>query len=138
MNHFLNTFFRRNFKFLKSLQSPLLHASTGIERRYKDCGWKVIFFKEVAVTNRDGISPFFSDDNFKNLEWGASLTQGKRKTTISSKRERFPGIISDTYVLLFLLRCHSHSIGFIRGECCSYQGDPKSGEFSRKTTYCKF
>ena len=44
-----------------------------IEERYNNCGWKVFFMTETAVSNRNGTTVFYTDKDFKNLEWGGGI-----------------------------------------------------------------
>ncbi|XP_059086072.1 uncharacterized protein LOC131882819 [Tigriopus californicus] len=55
-----------------------------IEKHYAKCGWNARFFKESAVSNREGFTSFFTDDDQYNLEWGAGLVGGKNKRLVSN------------------------------------------------------
>ena len=44
-----------------------------LEASYNTCGYKVKFFTETAVSSFNGKSTLFSDENWKMLEWSASL-----------------------------------------------------------------
>jgi hypothetical protein len=63
----------------------LFHLGTEIEKHYAKCGWNARFFKESAVSNREGFTSFFTDDDQYNLEWGAGLVGGKNKRLVSSE-----------------------------------------------------
>ena len=51
-----------------------------IEKAYKRCGWKVKFFVETGVSDRNGVSHFFSDNDKANFEWGGGLVKGRKST----------------------------------------------------------
>ena len=53
-----------------------------IENAYAYCGWKVKMFTETAVSDHYGSSEFFSDNDFKHLEWGGSILGPKIMTPI--------------------------------------------------------
>ncbi|XP_063712116.1 uncharacterized protein LOC134840293 [Symsagittifera roscoffensis] len=44
-----------------------------IESSYQKCGWKVKMMTETAVSDRNGITKFYSDMAFQNLEWGGGV-----------------------------------------------------------------
>ena len=44
-----------------------------LETAYNDCGWKVWILRGTAVSDSDGTSNFFSDNDFGNLEWGGTI-----------------------------------------------------------------
>ena len=44
-----------------------------VETSYNKCGYKIKFFTETAASHRNGEATFYSDENFKKLEWGGSI-----------------------------------------------------------------
>ena len=44
-----------------------------IETSYNKCGWRVMFFTETAVSNREGNATFYTDADLKHLEWGSGI-----------------------------------------------------------------
>lgn len=55
-----------------------------IENHFEECGWTAKFFKESAVSNREGVTSFYTDDDQNNLEWGAGLVGGGNKRLVSN------------------------------------------------------
>merc|ERR1712062_50331 len=49
-------------EWLINLQSP-----------YKKCGWRTHVFTRGAVSNTEGYTYFYSDNDFGNLEWGGTI-----------------------------------------------------------------
>ena len=50
-----------------------LFSFTALEAAYNECGWKVWILRGTAVSDSDGTSNFFSDNDFGNLEWGGTI-----------------------------------------------------------------
>ena len=46
---------------------------SALEDRYKKCGWNVVIFTRTAVSNKDGNTKFFSDNDMAHLEWGGTI-----------------------------------------------------------------
>ena len=46
---------------------------------YDKCNWRVIILTKTAVSDQDGTSEFFSDHDFKNLEWGGTIIDPSKK-----------------------------------------------------------
>ena len=44
-----------------------------IETSYRKCGWRVWFYTETAVSNREGTATFYTDADNKHLEWGSGI-----------------------------------------------------------------
>ena len=44
-----------------------------VESSYNKCGWRVKFFTETAVSDTNGGSHFYSDNDKQNLEWGGGI-----------------------------------------------------------------
>ena len=44
-----------------------------IEKSYNECGWKVKFMTNSGVSDHNGIGTFYSDEAFKNNEWGGGI-----------------------------------------------------------------
>ena len=44
-----------------------------IESRYNQCGWKVKIMTQSGVSDHDGISRFYTDEAYQNLEWGGGI-----------------------------------------------------------------
>ena len=47
--------------------------SLDLEESYNSCDWRVKIFTETAVSDHYGTTEFFSDNDFKHLEWGGSI-----------------------------------------------------------------
>ena len=64
-----------------------------IETSYNKCGWRVMFFTETAVSNREGNVKFYTDADLKHLEWGSGILSPEinkiaNKTTSNVKKIR--------------------------------------------------
>ena len=46
---------------------------TEIESRYNRCGWRVVIFTEAAASDKNGVSKFYTDESYANLEWGGGI-----------------------------------------------------------------
>ena len=44
-----------------------------LEKHYQDCGFRVYFLTETAVSNQNGEANFVSDQNYEKLEYGGSV-----------------------------------------------------------------
>ena len=44
-----------------------------VESSYNKCGWNVKFFTQSAVSDHNGMTQFYSDDDVNNLEWGGGI-----------------------------------------------------------------
>jgi len=44
-----------------------------IETHYNNCGWRVKFMTETAVSNHSGTTHFYSDNNYRRNEWGGGI-----------------------------------------------------------------
>lgn len=44
-----------------------------IEYGYNNCGWRVKFMTETAVSDRNGTTKFYSDEAYNNMEWGGGI-----------------------------------------------------------------
>ena len=53
-----------------------------MEKAYTECGWRIKMFTDTAVSDRYGTTEFFSDNDFKHLEWGGSILGPKIMTPI--------------------------------------------------------
>ena len=47
--------------------------SLDLEESYNSCDWRLKIFTETAVSDHHGTTEFFSDNDFKHLEWGGSI-----------------------------------------------------------------
>ena len=48
-----------------------------IESSYRKCGWMVKFMTETAVSDHQGTSKFFTDEDYKNMEFGGGILSPK-------------------------------------------------------------
>ena len=58
---------------------------------YDKCNWRVIILTKTAVSDQEGSSEFFSDHDFKNLEWGGTIidpSKNTERTTIQGRHWR--------------------------------------------------
>ena len=44
-----------------------------MESTYQKCGWNVQILTKSAVSTKEGIATFYSDNDLENLEWGGSI-----------------------------------------------------------------
>lgn len=44
-----------------------------VESSYNKCGWRVKFFTETAVSDRNGATRFYTDEDTHNMEWGGGI-----------------------------------------------------------------
>ena len=44
-----------------------------IETSHRKCGWHTTFLTESAVSNKNGVTKFYSDNSFVNNEWGGGI-----------------------------------------------------------------
>ena len=44
-----------------------------IEESYNKCNWRVKFFTETAVSDHNGETQFYTDEDVQNLEWGGGI-----------------------------------------------------------------
>ena len=59
-----------------------------IESSYQKCGWNVKIMTETAVSDEEGTSTFYSDESFKNMEWGGGiLSPNINKVAVESKED---------------------------------------------------
>ena len=52
-----------------------LNRLQAIEKAYNKCGYSTKFFTKTAVSNKDGLAKFFTDEAMEHLEWGAGIVQ---------------------------------------------------------------
>ena len=72
-----------------------------IEENYNNCGYKVKFFTETAVSGFNGKAMYYSDENFKKLEWGGGLLSADLSNK-SKKPQKTTSNISATRLSDFL------------------------------------
>ena len=48
-----------------------------IESSYNRCNWKVKFLTESAASNHDGVTRFYTDEAYGNMEWGGGILPPK-------------------------------------------------------------
>ena len=48
-----------------------------METEYNQCGWKVKIMTQSGVSDHNGISKFFTDEAYQNLEWGGGVLPPK-------------------------------------------------------------
>ena len=48
-----------------------------VESSYNNCGWRVLFLTESAVSDRNGTTKFYTDQAYKNMEWGGGILPPK-------------------------------------------------------------
>ena len=85
-SHFGNIYQRRNSKKGGQLCAvgfePNSHHTSylkSLESSYTKCGWKVRMMTETAVSDRNGVTQFNSDKNYKKMEWGGNILTHKGK-----------------------------------------------------------
>jgi hypothetical protein len=44
-----------------------------MESSYAKCGWNIKIMKETAASDRNGLTTFYSDESYRNMEWGGGI-----------------------------------------------------------------
>ena len=60
-----------------------------LEKSYKKCGWFVRFFTESAVSDREGVGQFYTDEDQKALEWGGGILPPDVITIAKNRTENY-------------------------------------------------
>ena len=63
---------------------------SGIEKSYRECGWRTWFMKETGVSNRTGSGTFYSDGDVKNELGGGILSPTVNKIALETKKSPKP------------------------------------------------
>ena len=60
-----------------------------VETSYQKCGWRVNILTQTAASDRKGTSRFYSDQAYKNMEWGGGiLSPNINKVAVESKVDK--------------------------------------------------
>ena len=60
-----------------------------VESSYQNCGWKVKILTETAASDKQGTSTFYSDESYKNMEWGGGiLSPSINNVAVESKEDK--------------------------------------------------